>query len=262
MRNTSQSLVAMIPETSIPEIQEVREEMKKHVGDNFFPFYTSKLNLARSKIEKKLSRGYVELFNKAYNDGYVAEHNPFENPVLAITKTQDRIVKGWRAVEQQKNRMIKGLADIKVFLIPVAESKTFAETEKALANIPYDAKYFPTEGGFHRVPYFPPLGDALLFPKFETEAALVAMLNEMRIYEEKDMLMELVPLVRKVDKNTIAARKEAMKRWEEKHPRPLHRDRSRGWGVARHNATGHLTAGICFNTEQALKNIKTMYPDI
>lgn len=261
----------MIPETSIPEIQELREKMKTQPSNQVLAFYSSGLSTCRSNIAKKLSYEYGQLFNKACDNGYVAEHNPFEHFTLGIIRNQDRIIKGWKAVEQQKDRLAKGLETMKTFLVPIAESKTFAETEKALAKIPYDAKYFPSEGGFKRCPYILGMTCIVVHSKREFESGLVAMLNEMRIYEEKDMLMELVPLVRKVDRVTVAARNEGMRIWEEKHPwediaakNPKHRHHNlyKNWCKARRDAVAHLTAGVGIETEQALKNIKIKYVDI
>jgi len=168
-------LLSMIPKTSIIEIEEIRNEMKNHDGNQFWIFYSSKLNTAAGKIIKKRSRGYANIFNKIYQD-HIVIHNPFEHPALEIQRKLDRIVKGWNAVETQMMRLRKGLEDMKKLYL-IIESKTNKAGEFC-------------EGRTHDIitGYISKLINLLLY-----------MVNEMIIYEEKDMLIEIVYIIQNIN---------------------------------------------------------------
>ena len=156
----------------------------------------------------------------------------------------------------------KGLEDMKKTLLPIIETETFEETIKAINKIPYDEKYFPQEGGFHRSPYKMSVSNitshSATFPKRGFEAFVVSMLNEMCIYGEKDMLIEIVPLIRNIINIIHQTRRVAKENYMKKHPEVY-----KGSRIDMHNnATGQITLGLSIDTIDTLNKIKLSYPDI
>ena len=267
----TQVMLDNMPKSRIPEIQELIQEIHNKIkkngippNGNFFEFYRSYLSSVYGKITNKLSRGYRELFEKRisvsiYNS---QQHNPYEHPNIGIEREIERIELGWKAVKAKKEYLQNGLNAFKKMLYPIIETDLKGvdkETIKRIYDIPY-TEVRDDKGCSFRGPYILGLGKSISFNKFHIDKALSYIIDEMVIYEEKELLQEYIPIIRKVYEITMRIRNLEEEKWKKNH---LQKGEYKEWRIDMHNATGHINSGISsVYTLKSIKQMKLRYPDI
>ncbi len=119
------SLISKIPKTSVPEIEELKDEMKScDINSDFYKIYISKLSGIPSKILKQYSTKYKEDYETTFQFNHICQHDPFESPLSAIGKLQERIIKGLGIVHAKKERNKLMLKNIKDLLDPIFKDKS------------------------------------------------------------------------------------------------------------------------------------------
>lgn len=242
------------------EIQEIHTKMKEFTGDNFFAMYTSCFSRIAGKIKNKLSREYRELFDpKDTNIFNTKPHNPYEDPHSHIQREKERIEQGWKAVQAKMAYFREALKNYKKLFLPIIESDLKginADTIKAIEKIPYDSTYIESVGGYVYGPYY--ILDVRFFPKSTFDKGLSSILDGMCKYEEKALLLEIIPIIRKVNNITSKIRILEKRKWISINVQKG----DKGWGICMHNSIGHITSGMSGYTYDILEKIKIRYPDI
>jgi len=265
-----QQLLDTMPKSRIPEIQEEIQEIHSKIktdgipkDGNFFVFYTSYISQLSRKITNKLSRGYRDLFEKtnSVSISNVFPHNPYEHPKSAIEREIERVERGFKAVHAKKAYLQELVNGFKKVLVPIIESNLkgdVKETIKCIDNIPYDLKY-DCINGYSRGPYLVGL-IALGFPKFDFAKGISSILDEMYMYEEKEILLDFILIVRKVRNITHKIRSLAMQKWKKNN---LQNGKYKHWRIAMHNTVGSITSGTnSIDIDKILEKIKLRYPEI
>ena len=263
-RKNVESLLNTMPKSHIKEIQdeiqEIHTKMKDFTGDNFFPIYTSYFSKIAGKIKNKLSREYREVFDpKDTNIFNTKQHNPYEDPHSHIQREKERIERGWKAVQAKMAYFREALKGYKKLLLPIIESDLKginADTIKAIEKIPYDSRYIPSVGGYVNAPY--KRFDQIIFAKLRFDKGLSSVLDEMCKYEEKNLLLEIIPIIRNVNDITSKIRNLEQRKWISINVQKG----DKGWGICMHNSTGHITSGMDSYTHDILEEIKIRYPGI
>lgn len=253
----NQSILNGIPDSYIAEIQQIKIDLKEYDGNDILQMYLSRLSQSQENILKKLSREDKDLFVKILSSQPYLGHNPNESPISEILKKQEYIEKAWKVVSGRKNDLRLRMEAIKKILIPIIESKSDDETIKLLEKIPYDSTY--SKEGFIREPYISAFSLTVIYPKFEWDRATGKLLDEMNAYEEKDMIIEFIPILVKVINIVKIIRRAAEKTWMETH---LKNGKYRDWKIHMHNATGHITCGLELYTLDTINRLKLAYPNI
>jgi hypothetical protein len=190
-----EDLLNSMPKSRIPEIQdeikEIHSKMKDYVGDQFFIFYQSYISQIANKITSNLSMPYRELFKKNYSNYGIQEHNPYgESPYILIERTQQRIERAWKTVQEKMAYLRERVDYHKKILLPIIECDlkgVNADTIKAIEKIPYDSNYCSIEGGWITVRI-----------RVQYHEALSEILDEILTFREKNLLLEIIPIIQGV----------------------------------------------------------------
>lgn len=131
------SLIDKLPTSVVPEIQELRNEMKPFLENkDFYIIYVSKLNGTREKIVKRFI-GYKDVFENSFKASEVCYHDQFESPLIAIMKLKDRIENSYRAILARRETVQSSFKQIQQMLNPILTAHP-NDVEKEFAKIPYD----------------------------------------------------------------------------------------------------------------------------
>jgi len=264
-----EDLLNSMPKSRIPEIQdeikEIHSKMKDYVGDQFFVFYQSYISSIASKITSNLSKPYAELFKKDYSNYGLQEFNPYgESPYIIIERTQQRIERAWNVVQEKMAYLRKSLENHKKILLPIIECDLKgidADTIKAIEKIPYDSKYCSIKGGWITAPWRPILSNSVYFSKSKYDKALGEILDEIYRFREKNLLLEIIPIIQNLHCIIRRLRKLAEEKW--KSDNLQNGEYKKGDRIRMHNSTGHITSPINgWYVCDALKRIKIIYPDL
>jgi hypothetical protein len=263
-RKNVESLLNKMPKSYIPEIQQeiqqIHDKMKDYVGDNFLLIYNSSISVIAGKLKNKLSRGYIELFEK--DDSNYVPHNPYgEDPFIAIERTQQRIERAWKRVQEKMISFRKSLENYKMLFVPIIESDlkgSYGETIKAIEKIPYDVIYLQNTKEYILAPYhtYGVYGPVTHFSKLQFDKVLSHTLEEMCKFRDKNLLLEIIPMIRKVYDITRRLRKLAEVKWKNDN---LKNGEHKGYRIRMHNATGHITSGMELHTFEMLEKITRIY---
>ena len=260
-RNMKESFLNQMPKSGFPEIQEEIQNihdfiMKDAVGVYTAQMYNSYISGIAGKLTNNLSRGYIELFGKDYSNYGLQEHNPYEHPNIAIERTQNRIERAWKVVQAKMKYFRDAVESYKKKLLPIIESDSkelYDETIKAIEKIPYDIIYSSGSKEWLTAPYYSFGSSAAKFSKFQFDKGLANILEELATFNEKNLLLEIIPIIKKVYNITRKVRKLAEEKWKKDK---LINENSKGYKISMHNATGHINSGMGLHTIDILEKFK------
>ena len=266
-RKNIESLLNKMPKSNIPEIQDeiekIHAKMKDHIGDHFFNFYLSDLSGIASKFKNNLSRGYIDLFDKDYSNYGPQQYNPYgEDPLIAIERTQTRIERAWKVVQAQITCCRVKLEYYKKQLLPIIESDltgVYDETIKAIKKIPYDIVYSQGSKEWITATYYSLGSPAIKFSKSQFDKALANILKEFDTFNEKNLLLEIIPIIKKVHNITRKLRRLAEEKWKKDNSIT---ENSKNYKISMHNATGHINSGMGLYTFDILEKFKITHSSL